>query len=789
MTSRHLFFRAMWEDARHKLWMAALSVLGSFLALPVGWMIWRSNKMDYWGGIDGLLQRDAKLIAGVQDEIIGFFGVYLLIAGGIIAFVMALITGLSCFRYLFHKNMVDTWHSLPVKRDTLYRVHYMNGILIWFVPFGVSLLLMLCLCVSLLGQVGGTARIGELLGNTAISLLVLAVLYLLLYHVALAAVMLSGNVLNTLVCLIVLGAGAMALYGIGILYFDTYMGTYYMPALKLKTVIYGSPFFSGFMLLQARIEETNLWAVWKALLINAGVAAGLGVASWLLYRNRASEAAEQGICSKLTAAVFRVLFGAAAGMCGWGFFLMLVNDSRALGWGIFGAVLAGVCAFGVLDIIFQMDFKAFFSHKAQMAGAVAASLLLCFAFYWDWFGYDTRLPEKEEIAEIALFDRSLANRYYYYGVRDRNFESMHYQDKDAIYAFLERMTEHEREEEITRQVERVTVKVTLENGKSYYRHYWVRIEDKELLWRIVTDREYLKHAYLIEDDILEECISYRVGMVEDAVAKEYASYKVGMGENDYGMWGKEYDYKDAAASELRTIVEAYNEDILENPDRVLLGEGRIAAEVTLRIAYMGEDGMPEEAEIALKVYENMERTMEALKATGYEAPDADALGVKAIELEILCDKNAAPQERIAMAREAYGVPEQGEGGSGQEDTGKDSDTKMDGAGKDGNTMSEADGAGEAGQESTGKDSDTEAGHGEIAIAETRDEGCASVTVTDPEEVSELFGLLGFEGNYWQDTIFGNEKVLVRLVMEDGSRQTWRLPKGTLPEKYILRFGE
>lgn len=48
-----------------------------------------------------------------------------------------------------------------------------------------------------------------------------------------------------------------------------------------------------------------------------------------------------------------------------------------------------------------------------MAGTVAASLLICFTFYWDWFGYDTRLPEPEEIAEIAVFDNNLTNHYLY----------------------------------------------------------------------------------------------------------------------------------------------------------------------------------------------------------------------------------------------------------------------------------------------------------------------------------------------------------------------------------------
>ena len=55
MTSKNLFFKAMKEDMRHKLWMAALSVLGNFLALPVGYMVWRSEVLKNCGDVERIL--------------------------------------------------------------------------------------------------------------------------------------------------------------------------------------------------------------------------------------------------------------------------------------------------------------------------------------------------------------------------------------------------------------------------------------------------------------------------------------------------------------------------------------------------------------------------------------------------------------------------------------------------------------------------------------------------------------------------------------------------------------
>lgn len=238
MTSKHLFFKAMKEDLRHKIWMIALSMLGSFLTLPVALLIWRSSEVTRYDGSLSLLARQQR-----SQWIYSFFAVYLPLSGGIIAILGALIVGLFGFRYVFHRNMVDTYHSLPVKRSTLYGACYVNGILIWLLPLLICLLPTLLLGCSILGQLGTTQMLGDMLKEVVVNLLVLLILYLVVYHLVLTAVMLSGNTLNTLACMLFLGFGAIAFYGLGFAYFEGYMDTF-ASMMDWDGVIYVSPFVS-----------------------------------------------------------------------------------------------------------------------------------------------------------------------------------------------------------------------------------------------------------------------------------------------------------------------------------------------------------------------------------------------------------------------------------------------------------------------------------------------------------------------------------------------------------------
>ena len=249
MTSRHLFFKAMREDLRHKVWMIALSVLANFLLLPVAWLVQKNNmrvlthselydSKFYWVRIMNYLQE------------------YLPVAGGFIAIAGALIVVLFGFRYVFHKKMIDTYHSIPIQRSTLYGVCWLNGVLIWLIPFLLGYTVTFAMIFSYAGNMFDSDWTPAVLFQMAfVSLLVVAVAFFLVYHLVLTAVMISGNVLNTLVSMMIMGFGAISIYALVINFFSFYMSTFYSGNIPVEPGFYLSPFMSAIYLLYLRAQN------------------------------------------------------------------------------------------------------------------------------------------------------------------------------------------------------------------------------------------------------------------------------------------------------------------------------------------------------------------------------------------------------------------------------------------------------------------------------------------------------------------------------------------------------
>ena len=182
MTSKISYFKIAIEDFRRKLWMLALSCLGSFLALPIAFLMSNRGYLNriYNNTISGSTPQER-----LRNYYINFFtsdGVVLL---GIVLTIGAFVAGIWSFRYLYSRKMVDLYHSVPTKRTRLFFVIYINGLIIWLVPMIIAMILSLIIvfanmvsagAVSLFGSVAVQAL--KLLGVTLIS-------FLCLYHLIL----------------------------------------------------------------------------------------------------------------------------------------------------------------------------------------------------------------------------------------------------------------------------------------------------------------------------------------------------------------------------------------------------------------------------------------------------------------------------------------------------------------------------------------------------------------------------------------------------------------------------
>ncbi len=729
MTSNRFFFNSMKEDLRHKLWMIALSSLGSFLLITVVWLIWWSNQV----GMEELLENSRshmerdKYVFAMIEETISFFRDFVTAMGGIIAIVGAIITGLFGFRYVFHKNMVDAYHSLPVKRRTLFAVGYLDGFLIWLVPFLFFYLPTVAMGAGFLGQLGGTGQeIRAVILTALLTLVALTVAFLLVYSLVLVAVMLSGNILNTLMSMMILGFGGISVFGIGYTFFAVYMKRFY-DAWDWSGIAYTSPLFSAPALLFWRADlGGNLPAFWGKLAVSFAVAALLSWCAWLLYKNRASELAEHGIRNKVATSLMKIIVGMVAGMGGWLLFTLL-TDNMTIVWGIFGLLLAGIVSMGVLNIIFTMDFKAFFTRKRLMAAVLLASLLICFAFRWDWMGYDDYLPGKKKIAQLGVSVGEFSNRYIDSDAEQSPLQGMEFQDADAIYSYLECAVREETDWDYWLSV---PTRVTLNSGRSYYRRYQINKEDKALLWPIVTSQEYLKYAFFLDQEMIKDC-------------KEFQLSRVNQDET--------FQIREYGPQVFQEIIEAYNQDLMEDPEGVFLGRGR-------RLACMSFDILDRDGSspvVRISVYDTMEHTVEALRGAGCEKwiseLNPEEFVSVTLNLPYGFDQDMSEEERIANAREYYGVPLQTEEGILPEEA-------------------------ETSYENTQMKVDREYNWS------------PALEITDPAEIAELCGLVDYAGPSRSDRIFQEGCTEIYGIDKEGSRQRLYLPMGVLPEKYILRFG-
>lgn len=747
MISKRLFLKGMREDLRHKVWMVALSLLGSFLTLPVVWLL-RYSDVDM-SVVNGQItvmtsQEYEKALTETINNMAAFFGQELMLSASVIAILGAVVTGLEAFHYLQQKSMVDTYHSLPVSRTQLFGIKYINGLLIWLVPYLLCSVLALALSGVLLARVGGGGGIPRLILETGKNTLVLVIAFLLVYHMMLLATMLTGNMLNTLTVAVILGGGVIAVYGLTLGFMTTFFHTYYAQTRGLALVTYTSPLTAPIVLVGSRIDGDFLGAggLLPTMLICLGIALALGVLAWISYLKRPSERAGRGLDLPWLAWPLRLAVSVLGGLGGWLFMHFLVSGPNSTAWCVFGAVLAGIMIYGVLDVIFTMDFKAFFRHKWSMGAAMVVMLLICAGFQEDWMGYDRYLPEQGEIREASIVCSSYASKNI---ISDTSqiLNGMRLTDSARIHAFLERGIENEnggayrsrvtQAEETYRgdafAADTFYVRVVLENGRSYYRIYSYYEWDEDVVLPLLCSEEYAASVYRLAEDQIESCIGIRLtsGVNSDSGVAEVSESRV-----------------------IRELAEAYNRDLSEQYQTIILGQDRLLGQMIVRI----------QREIIniynLDIFENMTHTLEAMEKNGiriFNQP-TEAEDVESITFQVdgsrywyRGDLSISPAER--SIRGYFGVYPR--------------------------SLSESYGEG------TGPGSD---------ILTTEEPLTYSFTVTDPAEIARLMPLIQYSDMRHDRGVFTEGFVEnVRILDSQGAEWGVCLRQGALPEEFIRKFLE
>lgn len=538
MTSKHLLINLMKEDTRRRIWAIALSILTFFFTNIIGTLLKVQYVKDIYDGAIGTMR------IGMKSFMTENF-IYMNSVNGYLAFAtvfLAIILGISGFCFLFSKKQVDFYHSLPLSRGKIFFIRYVNGILMFLIPYVVFSL------ISMLIGVANEVVLSEAMGTVLQGMATNIIYFIIVYTICVIAALLTGNMIVSLMASGVLLGYAYVLYllknELYILFYHTYYGINLEHGILPR---FCSIFNYYYIMRLIRNGATKEFTIHMVMAILSAVLLALG--AYALYRIRSSEAAHKAMAFPKTMAIIKILIVVPMGLISGTIFNQMFYTNHNFAWFIFGMIFGTIFVYAVIETIYNYDFRKALSHKWQ--------LLLCILFVSGCFvtmrldltQYDNYIPKESSINELSIELQGLHNNYSYAKIdRSENIFYGDYKDDyvlqhvnliqvdgayDLIKAIIASGYEEEEEQATLEYAEnssndwRVTVNVRykLTSGRTVYRSYYVKGEAfLPYFDQIYTSEAYKKAVfplYHITDEVTLEC--FRDNIMKDVTLTQEES--------------------------------------------------------------------------------------------------------------------------------------------------------------------------------------------------------------------------------------------------------------------------
>lgn len=611
----------MKENAKRRLWLFALLSFVMFLSYPLMAAL-RLNR--YAGGeMSSLIMRQ-----GIGHNTLG-------LTGGMTVFLMT-VCGVLCafegFSWIYSRKKTDMYLCQPITAGRRFLMTYLNGILICFIPYTVSVIL------ALLVIAGAGAATPAHLVNMLFTMPAAFVYFLAVYNLTLIAMMISGKK-GMAGFFMIMGFLYDPLMRVMLesycsSYFSTYAGIvesrqYISPVLRMANMLDRSFFPWGMeMVTTGELAEKVILPLLPGLFVLLAEAVVFGVIAYVCYKKRPMEAAGQAVAFPVVKGPVKALLMVMAGLFGSACFRDISgNDGYFVA--ACGLLLGIVFCQVLLEIVYESDLKAFSGHKKAFAAGAAATVFIYLFFALDLGGYDTWVPKQEEVDSAAI-EIYFENRYCFDYVNEEGIprydarserNTMKMTDVSGILSLAADGMGRNAEEQDSGKKLRCCVKYRMKNGNDKYRDFYIDYEkEKTVLDILFANKEYKEGAYQV--------LSGQMDRVFERSSMYYHN----------GMQEKEIVDKNALP-----LMRAYRQDVQEMSftdvkDAIPCG--------TIRLRYR-TDNM-EEYSLEYPVFPSYTRTVEYLRG-------------KNIELYLKIDPKAIDSMRVICYHESE--PETVERGS------------------------------------------------------------------------------------------------------------------------------
>ena len=610
MKSEIYSFKHIKTESKGNWWIPALLLLGFLLAFPVAELL----KLGNWKDIGYTVDQTRVLYENLWKD-------GLAITGSAVAAIAAVCNSIYGFRYLYSRSKTDFYHSLPVKRAGMFWQKIYVGVIYYLVPYLIMEFLAVCI-----GAAKGFFSL-KLLFMAAELLGLHLLVYFLIYFCIVLILCITGNALAGILSIIFAVAYSGALSMLLGIYGETFFRTYYSAdTYSIPGLLKGT--FSPVGLAMQLLQKYRAGESYPFSLFIIAITVLVVILTRIAYVKRPSEASGKTMVYKWTEVVLRFMVVVPFGLgIGWIFYELTVGRTRVIWW-IFGLILGTVISHGLMETIYQMDFRGFFSKKFQLCIAGILVIICAFGYKQDLLGYDRYCPKQEDIASVnvgmmsflsdsnAVVEEnsdgsySITESYKWYkpafalsdknsGIGDETYEAL----KEAAVG----TREFSSEEYYGNASYSVYVKYTLKSGRNIWKSYVIKDEVVEKLLRGLYNEENFKdqkYGFLkLDPEYIDEL---------DLVAADSVSHTL---------------YNDSDRSEGRKeFIEAMKKDVEAATTEELMEVPTARLDIMYRLPgktdadHMSPDPQYDTSvygDWSIYVYPSFKNTLEILRKTGY----------------------------------------------------------------------------------------------------------------------------------------------------------------------------
>lgn len=400
MTSKNSFFNlSLFKEILHRnLWIIALTFLSTActLLLPVV-MVMQQASQDIARGNRAEVVHTSTLAS--LSDLISMDNIAVKMVIG----VLAIICGVAMFRYLHSRQQVDFYHSLPIRRSTLFFTNYFSGLALVLPMYLISLLL-----TAIVVSAGGYAKAMD---GIAAGITVNLVFYLAVYTLTVLCTILCGNLIVTGLLLLWSFFSIPAIMALVSGIMGTFYNTYHTPS-QLSFLLWSRlslPIQYASMMTSLQeygyspfLGDKTEPVSFSLLLFGYVIAAiVLAVIAYLTFRFRKSERsgcaiAFQGLKVPLKFWCVTILALTA------GLLFHEVGDYTGYAWMYFGFLFGGILTHCLMEMIYAFDFKAVFSHIKSFVIYAIVFILVMLGVRFDVTQFDKYLPNADQIASVEI---------------------------------------------------------------------------------------------------------------------------------------------------------------------------------------------------------------------------------------------------------------------------------------------------------------------------------------------------------------------------------------------------